>query len=167
MHFGDNGCLIIDCHFVYVTLPVKLLKAFRNVPDTVRNPHRSWSLTPNPGIESSWTPHLMDPVLQHNFSYPAALQMLWSTDEGHQSVCKDIGCRMKLMSSEGTLNLLASLPVSVHLLRVESVESVIVDCEVHRMYRKSASTTGRGVRHSVQCLWMLCETKKAMVTMMD
>lgn len=56
---------------------------------------------------------------------------------------------MKLMSSEGTLNLLASLPVSVHLLRVESV---IVDCEVGRMYRKSASTTGRGVIHSVQCL---------------
>lgn len=74
---------------------------------------------------------------------------------------------MKLMSSEGTLNLLASLPVSVHLLRVESVESVIVDCEVRRMYGKSASTTGGGVIHSAQCLRMLCETKKATVTMMD
>ncbi len=72
---------------------------------------RPWSHTLNPGTLN---------VLQHNLSCPAALQMLWSTDEGHQSICKDIGYRMKLMSSEGTLNLVAPVPVSVHSLKVES-----------------------------------------------
>lgn len=88
----------IDCDRVYVTHPFKVSKAFSNVPDIGSDPHRPWSHSLNPRIESSWTPRLMEPVPRHNHSSPAALQMLWSTHEGHQSICEDIEWRMRLMS---------------------------------------------------------------------